>query len=213
MPCEGRSRWRKGVIAGHVGCVYAHKACDCEARCKTHADVDGCRDETAPGDDCIDNLSTRHDIIARLTRARLLPSALHRGPSLRLVYAHKRRAPRRRCLDAHRFRDGSTAHIQLSLADRSSRSRMRGGFPNEVDRRDLCRVYAHKLRGSQATRPIQRKGSVPRRISATNSPCDVAHEDAPIEHRDDRSASVSSYPPHRQHAPPISAISFMRINR
>lgn len=60
---------------------------------------------------------------------------------------------------------GSAMHIEdarPASQTHSSRSRMRGGFPNEVDRRELCRVYAHKLGGSQATRPIQRKGSVPR---------------------------------------------------
>jgi len=149
MPCEGRCRWRKGVIAGHVGCVYAHKACDCEARCKTHADVDGCRDETAPGDDCIDNPSTRHDIIARLTRARLVPSALHRGPSLRLVYAHKRRAPRRRCLDAHRFRDGYRRRTSSSASQTAHPAReCAAGSPTKL----IAATSAEFMRTNSAAR-------------------------------------------------------------
>lgn len=74
--------------------VYAHKARDRPARYCATQGVDACRGETVHRAIAvsIDRLS-RHDIITRLTQARLLPAVLHYGRSSRPVYAHKRGGP------------------------------------------------------------------------------------------------------------------------
>ncbi len=146
--------------------VYAHKARDRRARYCATQGVDACRRETVHRTIAvsIDRLS-RHDIITRLTQARLLPAVLHYGRSSRPVYAHKRGGPTgAAAMRVFPLDDAARGHAshsgsQVAPLTRECRVLKRRSCPPRPPQ-TLCA----QTPGSPAPQFVQRKGSAPRHL-------------------------------------------------